>query len=76
MGFLATIYGSQKNHYPCMTEMSQEWRKNDSDYVLEMTIESKRLKPISMILVSFIIYVGLQCFIWWNKNEELDSKRR
>ena len=65
MGFRATMYGSQKSHYPWLKCHENE-EKIDNDYVLRNDHRIKTTQPISMILVSF--FYRRQCFIWWNQN--------
>ena len=52
MGIRATMYGSQKNHYPWLKSHENE-EKIDNDYVLRNDHRTKTTQPISMILVSF-----------------------
>ena len=52
MGFRATMYGSQKNHYPWLKCHKHE-EKIDNDYVLRNDHRIKSTQPISIILVSF-----------------------
>ena len=51
-GIWATMYGSQKNHYPCLKCHENE-EKFDNDHVLKNDHRLKITQPISMILVSF-----------------------
>ena len=52
MGVRATMYGSQKSHYPCLKCHENE-EKIENDYVLRNDHRIKTTQPISMILVSF-----------------------
>ena len=52
LGVRATMYGSQKSHYPCL-KMSREWRENWQWSCLRNYHRIKTTQPISMILVSF-----------------------
>ena len=52
MGFLATMYGSPKSHYPWLKCHENE-EKFDNDYVLRNDHRIKITQPIPMILVSF-----------------------
>ena len=52
MAYLATMYGSQKSHYPWLKCHEHE-EKIDNDYVLRNDHRIKTTQPISMILVSF-----------------------
>ena len=52
MGFQATMYGSQKSHYPWLKSHENE-EKIDNDYVLRNDHRIKTTQPISIILVSF-----------------------
>ena len=54
MGVRATMYGSQKSHYPCLKICHENEEKLTITSFWEITIESKLYtEPISMILVSF-----------------------
>ena len=52
MGVRATIYGSQKSHYPCLKCHENE-EKIDNDHVLRNDHRIKTIQPSSMILVLF-----------------------
>ena len=52
MGVRATMYGSQKSHYPCLKHLEKEER-SDIDHVLRNYHRIKTTQPISLILVSF-----------------------
>ena len=52
MGFRATMYGSQKSHYPCLN-VTRMKKKMKNYYVLKNYHRIKTTQPISMILVSF-----------------------
>ena len=52
MGVWATIYESQKSHYPCLKRHENE-EKNDIDHALRNDHRIKTTQPISLILVSF-----------------------
>ena len=52
MGFQATMYGSQKSHYPWLKCHKNE-EKIDNDYVLRNDHRIKTTQPISMIFISF-----------------------
>ena len=45
MGVRATMYGSQKSHYPCL--------KIDNDHIFRNDYTIKTTQPISMILVQY-----------------------
>ena len=52
MGIRATVYGSQKSHYPSLKCHENE-EKIDNDHVLRNDHRIKITQPISWILVSF-----------------------
>ena len=52
MGFRATMYGSQKSHYPWLKRHENE-KKIAKYYVLRNDHRIKTTQPISLILVSF-----------------------
>ena len=52
MGIRATMYGSQKSHYPYLKRHTNE-DKSDIDYVLRNDHRIKTTQPLSIILVSF-----------------------